>query len=165
MPPGAKTVTQVLDGLAAGLSGTAIAVIGALGFSTGAVKLGFKKGDDDDELEKAEGTQEYSIEICGHSYTVDWAAPVCLPFFTGAALYKELSESKGIDDISDVADIMGGLLNGLSSISEPLFNLSMLDGVNSLLRTVSYSSDENAMGAIGQKIISNYITINIEMAV
>lgn len=158
MPKGAKSMSQVLDDMASGLTGLGIAALGALGYALGAVKLGFG-GDPDDELEKERGSQEYSIELFGHSFTLDWAAPVCMPFFTGASLFKEFSEGFGdIDDAGDVAGLLGRFINSLSSISEPVFNLSMLDGVSSLLKSTSYSNNnEIPIFELLQNIGANYV--------
>lgn len=158
MPKGAKSMTEVLDKVSSGLTGTMIAGLGALGYALGAIKLGFG-GDDDDELEKERGSQEYSVELFGHSFTIDWAAPVCMPFFTGAALYKEFSEAGNVDDIEDVADVFGKFINSLGSISEPVFNLSMLDGVSSLLKSASSTQkDKIPVWELLQNIGANYVS-------
>ena len=156
MPKGAKSLTQVLDGVASGLTGTAIAGLGALAYALGYVKLDL---GDDDELEKERGSQEYSIEAFGHSFTIDWAAPVCMPFFTGAALYKEIADrAGGIENADDAAKLLGSVINGLSGISEPVFNLSMLEGVSSLLKSASYSNtDRVPIFELGQNIAANYV--------
>ena len=148
MPKNAKTMTQVLDSISAGLSGTAIAALGAFLYSMGAVKLGFG-GDKDDELKKERGEQEYSIELFGYSFTIDWAAPVCMPFFTGASLYKTI-----MDQHEGQAD-WGAFLDSLSQITEPIFNLSMLDGVSSLLKTAGYGM--NGIWQLLQKTGANYV--------
>lgn len=157
MPKGAKSMTEVLDKISSGMTGTMIAGLGALGYALGAVKLGFG-GDDDDELEKERGSQEYSVELFGHSFTIDWAAPVCMPFFTGAALYKEFSEMGNVDDAEDVAGMVGRFINSLGSISEPVFNLSMLDGVSSLLKSAgSTQKDKIPVWELLQNIGANYV--------
>ena len=151
MPKGAKSVTQVLDGIASGLTGTGIAVAGAIAYALGAVKLSFGKQPDDD-LDKLKGSQEYSVELFGKSFTIDWAAPVCMPFFTGAAIAEQyFNKGKDFNIIS--------LLDAITQIAEPVFNLSMLDGVNSLLSATKYSSNQNKLpiGDLIQKIGANYV--------
>ena len=150
MPKGAKTATQVLDGIASGLAGTAIAGIGAFLKSIGAVRLSFNDDDDRDQLDKANGAQEYSVELFGHSVTVDWAAPVSMPFFVGASLYENIKENDGEFSIAS-------FLSSMSRITEPVFNLSMLDGVNSLLSTVMYNRKSLPTDAILLKIGANYV--------
>ena len=157
MPKGAKSLTQVLDGIASGLTGTMISALGAAASALGAVKLSFGK-EPDDELEKLEGSQEWSIELFGKSFTVDWAAPVCMPFFTGAAIAEQMMSEQNVS--------IGGLIDAISQIAEPVFNLSMLDGVNSLLKSASYStnSDRLFMVDLLQKIGANYVSSMVPSA-
>jgi hypothetical protein len=150
LPDKAISPNQFIDRLASGLSGTAIAALGALLSHLGVVKVNL--GDDDDEFDKLQGSQEYSIELFGHSYTIDWAAPVCMPFFVGATIMEELEKKDGGEGL-DVGKTLESILN----IAEPVFNLSMLDGVNSTLTTSQYGEGNN-LTQIGEKIIANYAT-------
>ena len=149
MPKGAKSANQVLDSIASGLTGTAITALGAMLYAAGAVRL--KLNDEDDELKKEKGSQEYSLELFGVSVTLDWAAPVCMPFFTGAATCKTVFDQYGEDfNISALAD-------AIFQMADPVFNLSMLDGISSLLRMTSNSNDQNPIGLLAQKIGSNFL--------
>jgi hypothetical protein len=160
MPKGAKNANQVIDEIAAGLTGTGIAAIGALLYSMGAVKIGLD--DDDSELEKLQGSQEYSLELFGHSITLDWAAPACMPFFTGASLYKTLSEQINNGGGVDI----GAFVDSMSGIAEPVFNLSMLDGVNSLLQSASYASNNGKVPVwqLLEKVGANYLSSYVPSA-
>lgn len=152
LPDKAISPNQYIDRVASGLSGTAIMALGALLSNLGFVKVGLD--DDEDEFEKLQGSQEYSIEIGGVSFTVDWAAPVCMPFFVGATIMEEIQ--KDADEEGNGIKI-GEVLDSILEITEPVFNLSMLDGVNSLLNTSQYANGTN-ITQIGEKIISNYAT-------
>lgn len=149
IPEKALSPTQWIDKLCSGLSGTAIMGIGALLSSMGLVTCGLT--DDDDEIEKDKGAQQYAIKILGTdiTYTMDWAAPMSMPFFVGAAVHEQLHSEKGFN-VEDIVDALG-------NISEPVFNLSMLDGVNSLFKTSQYD-DTNTITQIAAKIGSNYVT-------
>jgi hypothetical protein len=83
------------------------------------------------------------------SFTIDWAAPVSLPFFVGASIYDALSQDKEID--------IGAIADAILQITEPVFNLSMLDGVNSLLKVNSWDSG-TPMTQIGEKLVTNYLS-------
>jgi hypothetical protein len=83
------------------------------------------------------------------TFTIDWAAPMSMPLFVGAALQDQFSK-EGDFDIEELVDAFG-------NITEPVFNLSMLDGVNSLFKTSQYD-DTNTLTQIGAKIGSNYVT-------
>ena len=149
IPEKAISPTQFIDRLCSGLSGSAIMGIGFLLSSMGLVTCGLN--DDDDKLEKEQGAQQYSIKILGTdvTYTMDWAAPISMPFFVGAAVREQFSEQDGFN-VEDIMDALG-------NISEPVFNLSMLDGVNTLFKT-SQNDDTNTITQIGAKIGSNYVT-------
>jgi hypothetical protein len=151
LPEKALSPTQFIDRIASGLSGTMVMAVGALLASSGIVSCGL--GDDDDELEKAKGNQKYSIKIniAGQdfTYTMDWAAPMSMPFFVGAAIYDQFDKEGDVD--------INELVNAFGNITEPVFNLSMLDGVNTLFKTSQYD-DTNTLTQIGAKIASNYVT-------
>ena len=159
LPDKAISPQQFIDKISAGLTGTGIMVLGAILSNLGAATAGL--GDDDDEFEKLKGNQEYSInpgkafnrltgiKLFGEdaTYTIDWAAPASMPFFVGAALTDSY---KGLENFNIVS-----LLDSLAGITEPVFNLSMLDGVNSLL-DVSQYAEGNAFTQIGEKLLANY---------
>lgn len=152
LPEKAISPTQYIDRLAAGLSGTAFLAVGAL-----LSALGFLKGgmdDDDDEFDKLNGSQEYSLEIGGVSFTIDWAAPICMPLFVGATIMDEArkaAENKG-DGIS-----VGSVLDAILGISEPVTQLSMLDGLNSVLNPSNYGNTDGLV-QVGEKVLTNYAT-------
>jgi len=169
---GQITPTQFIDKLASGLTGTGIMALGAILSQMGAATAGL--GDDDDEFEKLKGNQAYAInpgkvgntvlqafgapKLFGEdvSYTVDWAAPACMPFFVGAAIMDTYENRENLD--------WAGVLNDIMGITEPVFNLSMLDGVNSLL-DVSQYAEGTPITQIGEKVVTNYLTSYIPSAV
>ena len=152
LPEKALSPTQVIDHICAGLSGTAITALGFLLAGSGAVSCGLD--DDEDKFEKAKGNQEYAIKakLFGHdvTFTLDWAAPMSMPFFVGAAV-REQMEKEGNVNVEDAFNAFGGIL-------EPVFNLSMLDGINTLFKTSSYDSNTNPIMQILEKIGTNYIS-------
>jgi hypothetical protein len=155
LPDKAISPTQFIDKLAAGLTGTGIMALGAILSHLGAATAGLD--DDDDEFDKLRGKQEYSLTLptaalFGHdvSFTVDWAAPTCMPFFVGATI-MDIAKREN-KDVS-----IAGVLDSILGITEPVFNLSMLDGVNSLFNVSQYS-EGNPITQIGEKILTNYAT-------
>ena len=151
LPEKAMSPTQVIDDICSGLSGTAITALGFLLAGTGAVSCGLD--DDDDKLEKAKGGQEYAVKfsLFGQdvTFTMDWAAPMSMPFFVGAAI-REQVDNGGEFNSDEV-------FNAFGNITEPVFNLSMLDGINTLFRTSQYD-DTNTITQIGAKVLTNYAT-------
>lgn len=152
MPEKAISPNEFIDHFCSGLTGTAVMALGAFLSSLGIITVGLD--DDDDKFEKAKGGQEYALKVkIGDddvTYTLDWAAPMCMPFFVGAQVYEQLVAENHNLTFADI-------VNDISSIAEPVFNLSMLDGVNSLLRTSNYDNATEIMQIVG-KIASNYAT-------
>ena len=136
---GKISVAEYCDGLAAGITGSALMAIGYFLASAGWAIGGF--GDDDeDKFKQLNGEQEYSVQIFGKSYTIDWSAPACLPFFVGVELAEELSEGDGFQ-WRDLGEISWNTL-------EPITNLSMLSGVQGLIETVKYVDSSQTIGAM-----------------
>ncbi len=129
------TASEFIDGLASGLTGTGIMVLGMLLQSLG-VLTGGLDDDEDDELERMTGAQEYSLTVNGHSYTIDWMAPSVLPFLVGGEIAKYFS------DTDSESGILGRVIDALTAIGEPLINLSMLSGLNDTIEAVAYSDNK-----------------------
>ena len=148
---GTITPTQAIDRICSGLAGTAVMALGYFLAHSGMATVDFD--DDEGKFEEEQGNQKYSIRVnlFGQdvTLTMDWAAPMSMPFFVGAAIYNQLSK-QGDFDVNEV-------INAFANIFEPVLNLSMLDGVNTLFKT-SQNSDTNTMTQIGAKILSNYAT-------
>ena len=139
-------VHQFIDTLSAGLTGTGVALIGYLLSS-----LGLLHGSDDDDEKKADadklvGYQNYSIDIGGKNFTIDWAAPTALPLFVGNAIFNELGESNELS-FNDV-------LNAITVIAEPLTQLSMLSGLNDAMKSAKW--DENPLSSVAMSAASGY---------
>lgn len=149
---GKITGAQFIDKISANLSGTMLTAAGAFLASLGCIKAGFKPKDEEDEFGQLTGEQEYAMEIdiFGNkfSYTLDWAAPSALPFFVGVALNQMYNSDEDGVTLESIWDSVLG-------ITEPAFNLTMLQGVSSIVKSASYG-DENAMASLGLKAASNY---------
>lgn len=114
---------QFIDNVSSGLTGTMAFALGmglrALGCISGSL------GDDDaDKFARLNGEQEYAFRMFGHSYTADWLAPGGISLFTGADFFDMMADS-GVLNLTDMLESVGRL-------TEPVYNLTMLDGVNSI---------------------------------
>ncbi len=141
-------MAKALDRLATGLSGTSILLIGAL-----AGKNQWVVGGSDDlysskqyQYSNMQGMQEYAIDTGEGTYTIDWAAPMSMPFFVGVELGKAF-EKEGAD-FSKVVD-------AITKIDDPLFNMSMLQGINDALNSWGYGDD--AIGQIASNMMISYL--------
>ena len=147
---GEMSATQAIDNIAAGLTGSALMALGALLAANGIVT----GGDDPDEKQQAmndlTGTQSYALNLPGGgSVTLDWLAPEALPFFMGAQLFRSLGEN-GLTAES--------ITDALTSVSEPMLEMSMLQSLNDLIDNVSYAaSNEKLSGLLWSSIVS-YLT-------
>lgn len=150
---GEMSAAQAIDHIAAGLTGSALMALMALGalLASNGIVTG---GDDPDEKQQAmndlTGAQSYALNLPGGgSVTLDWLAPEALPFFMGAQLFRSLGEN-GLtaESITDT----------LASVSEPMLEMSMLQSLNDLIDNVSYAaSNEKLSGLLWSSIVS-YLT-------
>lgn len=127
------TVNEWIDGMASGLTGTALFGLGMFLASVGAV-LGGYKDDDDKKKRKLKGEQEYAAKIGDYTYTIDWAAPAALPLFMGVETMYGLREDGDFN-----MDDMG---KSVARLIDPMINMSMLSGLNDTLDAISYSDDK-----------------------
>ncbi len=129
---GNKTAAEAIDTLSAGLTGTGIFALGyfmqSLGFLAGA--LG---SDKDEKYKKDSGAQGFALHIGDKYYTIDWLAPFSLPLFTGAAVAETVENG---DEVS-----LATLVDALSTISEPMLEMSMLQGLNAALSSGKYGAE------------------------
>ncbi|MEG2185560.1 MAG: hypothetical protein RRY12_12840, partial [Cloacibacillus sp.] len=144
---GRITGAEFIDKLAAGMTGTMITALGML-----LSRLGLLHGGDDDDdkqaaMDELQGYQTYSIQIGDVNYTIDWMAPVALPLFVGAELHDMLS--------SDEALTTAEFADALTLVAEPMFSLSMLDGLNRTLTSAGY--DENPLSAVIVNMLTSYL--------
>lgn len=140
---GNKTAAEAIDTLSAGLTGTGIFALGyflqSLGLLAGAL-------DDDKEAKyrKDRGAQGFALHIGDKYYTIDWLAPFSLPLFTGAAVAETVENGDEVS-FATLADVF-------STISEPMLEMSMLQGVNSALSNGQYSSDSKIVSFMTNQI-------------
>ena len=144
---GKITPAEFIDGLASGLTGTGIMLAGMFLASIGCIS----GGEDDDKLsvfEKWLGKLEYAVEFLGKSYTIDWAAPACIPFFIGAEI---------INTINDGEDFQFSQLgNAVWNSLEPITNLSMLSGIQSVIESTRYAESSQTLAAIAGDALTSY---------
>ena len=145
---GKITPAEFIDGIAAGTTGTFIMVVGLFLASLGCVT----GGKDDDELstfEKWLGKQEYSVEILGKSYTIDWSAPSSIPFFIGVELFNTMKD----DDEFQLSKLGNVAWNTL----EPITNLSMLSGMQNVIESTKYAKSNQILSTIVGDSLTSYV--------
>lgn len=146
---GNMNASQAIDTLSCGLTGTGMLLVGMLLNSLGLLKS-TSDNDKEGELDKLQGKQEYAIEIGGKSYTVDWIAPLSMPLFVGAEIANYIENGDADDGAS-----FGRVVDALTGMTDPMFNLSMLQGINSSIKTVRYS--DNPTIDLAANAVSGYL--------
>ena len=139
--------SEYIDNIAKGLTGTALF---ALGYFLASKMVVTGSGDEDErkgKFDSAYGSQNYAIKIGDYTYTLDWASPMALPLFAGVE-YFSIMDEEGFS--------VGDVLEAMSRISEPVFEMSLLQGVSDIIETVRYS-DSNAITAMGTTLATNYL--------
>lgn len=154
---GISTV-QFLQNLSSGLTGSGLMGVGALMMANGLLRVGFKDKDPEDEYARLTGSQEFSIELFGYSYTIDWTAPASIPLFMGASMYKEIENR---DEGLTWGNAFDVFMSTISAMAEPMLNMTMLDGVNSTIQSVAYA---NATGSsVGDIIIQSLLNLSTQL--
>ena len=120
---GKLSLSNYIDNMASGLTGTGMFALGMWLRSIGAI-TGSIDNDDEGKFEKLKGEQEYAFRVFGKSYTADWLAPGGISMFTGADFFDMMADS-GAFSLPD-------MFTSLEKITEPVYNLTMLDSINSV---------------------------------
>ena len=128
---GKNTAAEAVGSLCKGVSGLGIAALGYWLSSMGLLVAGAPEDDRERSFETLQGAKTYALKLGDVYYTIDWMAPVALPLFVGAEMQKA-AEGEGFS--------AANIIDSLTKISEPMFNLSMLDGLNSTFKSISYGS-------------------------
>lgn len=145
---GEYNAAQMVDSLAAGLTGTGILMLGMYLASEGILTA--KVGDDDEKERKflrEIGKQDYSINIGGVSYSLDWAAPSAMPLLAGAAIIEGQKEN---------SEIFPKIMDAINSSTQVIFETSMLSSMDDFLSGISYA--ENVAGYALNRITSSYLS-------
>ena len=143
---------DVVNSLSKSLTGTGLFALGMFLRDAGWLR-GSEDDDEQDAFDKLQGKQAYSLIIpagtIGNekeiSITIDWLSPAAIPTFMGAALMDEIRD--GGFEVSDVLDIVARL-------SDPMLQMSMLQGVNDALDSVKYSG--NSLGQFALNTILSF---------
>ena len=145
---GNMSASEAIDHIAAGLTGSGLFALGAYLFGQGIVTSGGGDDEGQDQLNELTGQQNYALNLPGGgSVTLDWLAPEALPFFMGVELMDSLGQGGGTYESA---------MSALQSISEPMLELSMLQSLNDVIESVSFS--ENKLGGLASSALISYFT-------
>lgn len=145
---GEMSGAAAIDGIAAGLTGSGLLALGAYLFAQGLVSSGGGDDEGQDALNELAGGQSYALNLPGGgSVTLDWLAPEALPFFMGVEL---------MDAMGQGGNTAESILSAIKSAASPMLELSMLQSLNDMLDSVSFSEDK--LGAIAASALVSYFS-------
>jgi len=146
---GDMTANQVIDEISAGLTGTGVLALGAFLRSMGILVGGGTGDDEQDEMNRLQGVQDYALQIGDTTYTLDWLAPASMPLFVGVALYDTMTgENGGMSP--------GKAFDAMLDIADPMVEMSMLQSLEEILDNVSY--EDNKIGYVLGTAAASYIS-------
>lgn len=145
---GKLTGAEAIDHIASGLTGSGLMALGSYLFAQGIVTSGGGDDEGQDALNNLRGVQNYALNLPGGgNITLDWLAPEALPFFMGVEL---------MDSMGQGGNTAESISTALKSISDPMLELSMLQSLNDVIDSVSFS--ENKLGALVSSALVSYFT-------
>lgn len=126
------TASDVINSLSKSLTGTGIFLAGMA-----LRNAGWLTGEEEDEKQAGfnslRGGQQYAINLPdGTSITLDWLAPTSVPLFMGAQLQDAIMN--GGFTVEKLGDTLSGITN-------PMIQMSMLQGVDDTLGNIKYSDN------------------------
>ena len=141
---------QAIDNIAAGLTGSGLFALGAYLLAQGIVTSGGDESEEQNDLNDLTGKQNYALNLPGGgSVTLDWLAPESLPFFMGVEFMDALGEG---------GSVMETITSALTSISEPMLELSMLQSLNDLIDSVSFAESSGKLVSMAGSALISYLT-------
>lgn len=147
---GRITGAQCIDRIASGMTGTGAMILGYFLADLGILRA---TGEDEDKkayFEKDAGQQDYSLRIGNKSYTLDWLSPVNMPVFMGVEAYELINNG------GETEGALTRGVNAISKITNPLMDLSMMQGINQAIE--SYNSDGigGSLGTVAENAIYSF---------
>lgn len=148
MKRGNATLNDVVESMSKTMTGTGLFALGMILRNAGWLRGGGDSEDEQDAFEELQGHQPYSLELPnGLSVTLDWLAPPAMPLFMGVQLFDQIQK-----DGFQLKD----LEKSLTSISDPMIEMSMMQGINDTL-SVLRGKDAN-LGQVASKVALSYLT-------
>lgn len=134
---GTLDASKVIDSLAKNITGTGLMILGCVLANAGLLKGASSDDDKEKQFEELTGHQAYSIELPnGMSLTLDWLAPSSIPIFLGV----QMAETAAEEGLS-----LGTTLQAIGAITDPMLQMSMLQGLDDALSNASTYGDDSAL--------------------
>lgn len=139
--------TEVINQLAKTLTGSGLFALGMFLRNIGAL-VGHEDDDKQEGFDKLRGGQDYALVLPdGTSITLDWLAPSSVPLFMGVQL---------MDGIVDGGFQASDLMQAFTTVTDPMIQMSMLQGVNDTINDLRYA--DNNLGQLAINAAISYLT-------
>lgn len=151
------TAAKAIDDFAAATTGTALLGVGAMLAKQGILRATGVGDDKEKEQQKnAFGAKDFSILVGDTYIPIDSLTLAGTGLLTGAQIWEAAQNARNGDEPISFEDF----LDALSKITDPVFEQSMLSGMDSILTTIQNSGDAGTgelLSKIGVQIIGNYV--------
>jgi len=127
-------VVKATNQMAKGLTGTAVAGLGAYLAKEGIFNVSRNDSSTVANYDDAQGEQEYAIKIGDNSFSIDWATPAIFALSIGAELYNHMqtmNQDKGILEEENLV----GIYDMLGDMSAPMFEQTIINNLTSAVDT------------------------------
>lgn len=131
------TGADIVNSWSKTFTGTGLFVLGMLMGNQGWLKGAAEDDEDKAAFDKLNGEQEFSFVLPdGTSYTMDWLGPSAMPLFMGVEMDRVIDDVGGWDNLTfaDIGQV-------LTSVADPMIQMSMLQGFNDSLDSIKYSDN------------------------
>ena len=152
--------SDVIESWSKSLTGSGLAYLGYYLMSKGILN---SSNDDEKYQDDLEGLQNYSITINGKTYTLDWAAPGVMPLLLGAEAKKIFNDNAIPSE--EWYKHPDKIIGSINSLLNPVFETSMLQGIQNVLESaaneIKYNEGGAAggiMGAVATNALTGYLT-------
>lgn len=151
------TASKAIDDFAAATTGTALLGVGAMLAKQGILRATGVGDDKEKEQQKnAFGAKDFSI-LVGNTYIpIDSLTVTGTAILTGAQIWEAAQNARNGDEPISFDDF----LDALSKITDPVFEQSMLSGMDSILTTIQNSGSAGTgelLTKMGVQILGNYV--------
>lgn len=136
--------SDVIESWSKTLTGSALAYLGYYLFNKGVLT---SSDDGEKYQDQLEGKGNYAININGHTYTLDWAAPGVMPLLLGAEINKVFKSNGRLDE--EWYSNPDKWMNTINSLLDPMLETSMLSGLKDTLTNAANEVRYNENGALG----------------
>ncbi len=128
---GSSETTNAIDEIAKGLTGSGLMALGFLAAHKGYVTSGLTDDKKLSGLEKAEGKQNFALNLKDYTVSLESFSPSIIPMLAGAGLYETMSKGDKLEP--------GAVVDTLGALTSPVVEMSFMDSIDSLITDISYA--------------------------